>query len=165
MDDAVLVRGLEGLGKLPADADALADRESGVTARAAFHLCVNQARERVALYQLHHEPAHTVALLEAVDLRDVGMIQRREGLGLALESRQALGVGGEGRRKDLDRDVAVEPPVVRAVDFSHAASTQWRDDFVRTQATARRQRHGFGSALVSADSLVLTQTATQRCGR
>ena len=41
---------------------------------------------------------------------------------------------GKERRQDLDRDVAVEPCVARAVDFAHAAGGDRRDDLVRSQA-------------------------------
>ena len=36
------------------------------------------------------------------------MIQGRERLRLALEPREAVGVGRERRRQDLDRDLAIE---------------------------------------------------------
>ena len=61
------------------------------------------------------------AVLEAVDLRDVRMIQRGERLRFALEARQAVGVGRERLGQDLDRDVAIELRVARAIDLAHAA--------------------------------------------
>ena len=58
--------------------------------------------------------------LEPVDRGDVGMIQGRERLGLALEPRQALEISGERVGKDLDRDLATERRVRRPVDLPHA---------------------------------------------
>ena len=41
-------------------------------------------RQVLALDELHHERAHTAALFEAVDVRDVGVIERRERLRFAV---------------------------------------------------------------------------------
>jgi hypothetical protein len=46
------------------------------------------------------------ALLEPVNLRDVRVIEGRERLRFALESRQPIGVAGKRLGQDLDRDVA-----------------------------------------------------------
>ena len=85
-------------------------------------------REVLALDQLHHDRADAVAVLQAVDRRDVGMVQRRQHLGFALEARQALGIGGERRRQDLDRHLALEPRVGGAIDLAHTAGAERRDD-------------------------------------
>ncbi len=71
----------------------------------------------LAIDELHDERAG----FKAVNLRDVRMIQRREGLRLALEARKAVAVARERVRQHLDRDVTREPGVPRAVDFTHAA--------------------------------------------
>ena len=59
--------------------------------------------------------------LEPVDRGDVRMIQRRERLRFALEPRQALGISGERVGQDLDRDLAAERRVRRAIDLPHPA--------------------------------------------
>jgi hypothetical protein len=51
-----------------------------------------------ALDQFHDQPGHTIAFLQAVDDRDVGMIQRGEHFSFALKPRQPLGVCGDGLR-------------------------------------------------------------------
>ena len=71
--------------------------------------------EIVALDQFHHEGVHAAGLLEPVDRGDVGMIQRRERLRLALEPRQAFGVSCERVRQDLDRDLAIQLRVRRPI--------------------------------------------------
>jgi len=63
------------------------------------------------------------------------MIQRSQHLGRALESRQPLGIAGEGLRQDLDGDLAAELGV-SAVHFAHAPSPQLVEDFVLPQAAA-----------------------------
>ena len=83
MDDALLVRGFERVGDLPRDRQRLVERGSGPG---------DAIREQgLALDQLHHQRAPR-RFLEAVDLRDVRMIERGEQARLALEARQALGI-------------------------------------------------------------------------
>ena len=92
MDDPLLVRGLERLGDLLRDRQRLVDRNRA--------LC-NSVGERRPLDQLHHERTDAVGLLQAVDLRDVRMIQRRQRLGFALEARQPLGICAKASGRTL----------------------------------------------------------------
>ena len=89
MDDALLVRRLQRFGDLLRDRQRLVERD---------RLRARSAARGLTLDQLHHERADAAALFEAVDVRDVRMVQRGEDLGFALEAREALGVGGERRR-------------------------------------------------------------------
>lgn len=60
-----------------------------------------------------------------------------------LLSRSALGLGiiGEMRGQDLDRDGAVEARITRAIHFAHAARAQPRLDFIRSEVRARGKGH------------------------
>ena len=91
----------------------------------------------VAFDQFHHQRGHLAGLLEAVNLRDVGMIERRQRLRLALESRQPLRVAGKRRRQRLQRDVAAQLRVARPIDLAHAAGAEWSKHFVWTEASTR----------------------------
>ncbi len=51
--------------------------------------------------QFHDEGLHAVGIFEAVDLRDVRMIERRQNLCFALEAGEAIGIGGERRAAGL----------------------------------------------------------------
>ena len=93
-------------------------------------------RQILALDELHHERVHAAGLLEPIDRRDVGMIQRRERLRLALEPRQAVGVRRERVRQDLDRDLAAERRVRRPIHLPHAAFADRRGDFVDAEPGA-----------------------------
>ena len=62
------------------------------------------------------------------------MRQRGDGLGLALEARQGVGVGSERLRQHLDGDVPVELPVARPIDLSHAPGAERREDLVGAEA-------------------------------
>ena len=64
------------------------------------------------------------------------MIERGEDLRFALEAREAIGIVGEGLGQDLDRDVAIELRIARAIDLAHAAGPKGREDFVRAEASA-----------------------------
>ena len=84
---------------------------------------------------------HTAGLLEAVDLRDVRVIERRERLRLALEPRDALWVGGQRLRQYLDGDLPTECGVGCAVHLTHPANSNNSYYFIATEASAWREGH------------------------
>ena len=86
--------------------------------------------ERRAVDELHDEGFDAAALLEPEDRGDVGVMELRQKLRLALESRQALLVLGELGWQDLDRHLAIEPGVGRAIDLAHAALAELGGDLV-----------------------------------
>ena len=117
MDDALLVRFLEA-PRRSACAMAIAS-SSGIGA------ALQPIGEVLALDQLHRDdvdrgPVVEGRGLEAVELRDARMVERSEQPGLAVEAGEALGVGGEGLGQQLERDLAPEPRVGRAVHLAHA---------------------------------------------
>ena len=63
-------------------------------------------------------------LLDAVDLRDVRMVERRQRLRFALEATQSFRIGGEGLRQNLQRDVTIEPGVASPIDLAHSAGAE-----------------------------------------
>jgi hypothetical protein len=58
------------------------------------------------------------------------MVQGRDGARFALESLLELRIVGQVRWQDLDGDVAFEAGIASAIDFTHAAGTQWGNDLV-----------------------------------
>jgi hypothetical protein len=74
--------------------------------------------------------------LNAVDLRDVRVVERRQDLGFAFKAGQPLGVLREGLGKDFDRHFAGEPSVLGAVHFAHTARADGRENLVGTQASS-----------------------------
>ncbi len=112
VDDPLLVRGGEAVGDLERVVDRLALRE----------LAAGEDRaQRLAFEELLDDVGRAVVLADVVDGGDVGVVEDAGGLRLLLEAAQAVGVGGEGGRQDLDRDVAAEARVLGAVDLPHAA--------------------------------------------
>ena len=93
-------------------------------------------REIVALDEFHHQRADASAVFQAIDVRDVRMVERGEDLRFALEPGEAIGIVGEGIRQHLHRDVAIELGVARAIHLAHAAFADLRGDLIRAKASA-----------------------------
>ena len=87
MDDALIVRGFEGLRDLLRDRQRVGERHRSAR---------DQHREVVAFDEFHDQRAHAAQVLEAVDVRDIGMVQRREDLRFAFEASESIGVVGKG---------------------------------------------------------------------
>jgi hypothetical protein len=69
------------------------------------------------------------------------MIQRGEDVCFTLEAGEAVRIGSEGIRQDLDRDVAIQLRVTRTIHVAHAAAAKGGDDFVRAKSGASGKSH------------------------
>jgi hypothetical protein len=132
VDDPLGVRGVERLGDLSRDGQRLVRWHRPPR---------NPVGQRRTLDELHHERPRGSALFEAVDLRDVRMVQRREQLRLALEPGEPLGIVRERLEQHLDRNRAFEPRVARSINFSHATDTKRSGDFVGPHRIAGFELH------------------------
>src|SRR5262249_52810748 len=97
--------------------------------------------QRFAVKQLRHDIWRAALLADVMNREDVWMVERSGGAGFLPESRQALGIAAELGWQDFDRHVAPQPRVARSIDLPHAAGTQRRQDFVRSELRARDQAH------------------------
>ena len=79
-----------------------------------------------------------------MNLCDARMVERRQRARLAVEHRKPKGIGGKRQWQNLDRDVAVQPRVMRAIDLAHAADAEDTDDLVRSEPRAGRQHRHSG---------------------
>jgi len=77
-----------------------------------------------------------IGVFQAIDGSDIGMIQRREKFGFALEASHAVGILHERFGKDLQCHVAVEFDVPSTIDLTHAASPNGRQDFIGAETFA-----------------------------
>ena len=128
-----LVRGLQRVGDLPRDRQRLSDRQ-----RAAR----DPLRERAPSTSSRiRRGRRRRASSESVDGADVRMIQRRRAPRLAFEAREAIGIGREELGQHLDRDVASEPRIARAIDLAHPACAERAGDLVRAEPGARPEWH------------------------
>ena len=89
MDDALLVRGIETVGDLPRDRENLRQR------RARVRISGDLLSKCQPFHELHDQGRRAPGFFEAVYLRDVWMIQRREDSRLPLEACEALAIAGE----------------------------------------------------------------------
>ena len=133
VDDALFVCRLERVGNLPCDRERLVERN-----RAAG----DSLREVLALDQLHDQRRGVTRLLEAVDLRDVRVVQRGERLRLALEPREALRIGREQVWQNFDCDLALQSCVPRAIDLTHPTRADGGFDQVRPETAAEGETQG-----------------------
>jgi hypothetical protein len=69
------------------------------------------------------------------------MIERGNGARFLLEAAETIGVMRERVGEDFEGDVASEASVAGAIDFTHPAGAERRDDFVRSEFGSRLQTH------------------------
>ena len=132
MDDALFVSGLQCVSDLAGDGQGFIDRDGSLR---------DPIRERGSVHELQHERADAAGLFEAVNMRDMRMIEGGEDFRFALEPREPFGVARERLRQNLQRNVAIQLRVAGAIHLAHAASTDFRGDFVWTAAHAGGQGH------------------------
>ena len=81
------------------------------------------------------------ALLGAVDLGDVRMVEQRQRPCFALEARDPIRIASEILWKDLDRNLASELGITGTVDLAHATLADDGEHFVWADTTAGTERH------------------------
>ena len=143
MHEPSLVRRRQRVDDLCGDVERFRNRQ-----RPLGEPCV----QRLAFDELEHEKPGSVALLESVDLRDVGVVQRGQHARLALETRQMLGLPREGSGDELDGDVSLEPRVAGPVHLAHSARAEEAQDLVGAEPGARGESHSFFTAARTRDS-------------
>ena len=134
VDDALPVRGVEALGDLHRVLDGLARRQP----RAASQ----ELLKALAHEQLLDQVGSALLSSDVVQDDDVRVVERGGGSRLLLEAAQSARVLREGRREDLDGDVAPEPRVARPVHLSHAARADAAGDLVGTELLVGAQARG-----------------------
>ena len=101
----------------------------------------NELAQRGAIHPLHCDVGRGSLQPDVVDSDNVGMIQGGRRTSFALESLDAIGIGGRIIPQHLDRHDAPEPTIARAVDLAHAAAAERLEDFVRSEARAGIESH------------------------
>jgi hypothetical protein len=127
MDDALLVRGFKSVRDLFRDRQCLVERDRSAS---------NALGQIVALDEFHHQRRDAFALFQAVDGRNVRMIQRGEDFGLSLKSGQSVSIPSEHWGQNFDGDVTLQLGVGRSIHLAHAAFANRRDDFVDAEPGA-----------------------------
>ena len=96
-----------------------------------------------AVEQLRDDVRGRAVGTDLVNRQDVRMVQRSRGASFLFEATEPIRIGAG--RQDLDRDVAAEPGVARAVDLAHPAGADERHDFVRANPGTWDERHQEGT--------------------
>ena len=71
----------------------------------------------------------------------MGMVQRREHLGLAFEPGKPLGILCQSSRKNLDRYFTIEVRIPRPIHFPHPTRADGREDLIGTEFGAHGKGH------------------------
>ena len=132
MDDAMRVRRVERIDDLPRNRQRIVGGDGA--ACDAFG-------KRGALDEFEDERRRLASIFDAVDGRDVRVVECGKHLGFASEAGEPIGVVRERRRQQLQCDVAPEPPVVGAMDLAHPAGAKHAEHFIGSDGRPRRQCH------------------------
>ena len=132
MDDPFVVRGGEAVGDLHGVVERLAHRQASFAQSVA---------KRGAFEQLGDDERRAVVRSKVEDDQQVGMIERAGGARLLLEARQVVAVLRHRRGEDLERHLAPDARVARAIDLAHAAGAERAGDLVGSEAGADCERH------------------------
>src|SRR5271154_742623 len=81
--------------------------------------------------QLHDQ----IVWSNVIYLANIGMIQCRDSFCFTLETFRKLRCGY------LDRHVAIQPRIMRAIHLAHASRAYGRKNLIRTELVAERERH------------------------
>ena len=128
MDDPLLVRRFERLG------DLFRDRQRFVERDGTAH---DSLGEILARDQFHDKSVHPAGFFKAVDVGDVRVVQRRQGLSFACEPCEPFGIARDQIGQHFDRDVTIQLRIARPIHYAHSAGTEAREDFVRAEAGTR----------------------------
>ncbi len=112
MDDPFFVCGFKGVCYLQAEGERFLPTERTAN---------EPLREILTLDHFQDEKALAVHMLETVNSRYVGVVERREYVGLALKTGQPLGVVSQRIGEKLEGHVAAQAGVVGAENLSHSA--------------------------------------------
>ncbi len=122
VNDALLVRVVDGLGHLPGHLQRERHRQSS--------LLIQQRPETLAVYEVHREVVLAFELADVVDGHDVRVSQSGDGLGLEIEPAYHLLGGGVAAEQHFQRHDAVESLLSRFVNDAHSALRHFLDDLV-----------------------------------
>ena len=125
MHDAAFMGSIERIGNLDSDMPRFLEGKRALR---------EPRLERRAFDDLHDDDLSRADAFEAVNARDVRMIERGEHLRFAGESRDAIRVVEKAVRQDLERNIATELCIASAIHRSHPAFAEFRGDHDKGRA-------------------------------
>ena len=120
VQQALRVRGAQPLGDLARHVERLVEREAPDAPE--------QRREVLSVHELHREEVLPLGLSDVPHAADGRVRHLARGAHLGVEPLDAVAVGLEGGRQELERDRLLELEVVGAVDLAHPAAAQQAHD-------------------------------------
>jgi len=121
MDDALCVRGIQGVGNLNTQLHHLLEFQ---------RLATDAMLERLAFHKLHGDKKTPCVFGGFVNRANVGMVERGSGTSLAAEAFEGSRVLRQIIGQKLERDVAAEAEVFGFVDHTHAAPAEFLQETV-----------------------------------
>ena len=109
------MRFIEGIGHLQADFHRVAQRERTVR---------DPLRKELAFHVLHHDEIRAGVLADVVGDGDVRRSEHRRGARLGQQPGAALGIRLQPVRQELQRHLAPETDVFRAIHLAHPAGAK-----------------------------------------
>src|SRR5262245_11722071 len=97
---------------------------------------LDRLAEIFALDEFHAEVVDAVLRADVVDLDDVVMSKLCGRVGFARETDDELWIVRQRGRENFQRDVSIQRNLLREVDRSHPALTEFLDDVVPANATS-----------------------------
>src|SRR5437870_12926215 len=86
--------------------------------------------QSIAVNVLDGDEVGAFALTDFVDVGDVRMIECSSGGGLLLEAAHSILISSNSRGQNLQRDLAMEPHVLRQINFAHATLAEQRANLI-----------------------------------
>ena len=121
VDDALRVRGVEGVCNLDREIERDFERQRPV---------VDPVLQRLAVEELHRDERLALGLVDVVHRADVRVVERRGRARFALEALERTGLARQFVGQELQGDRAIEPHVLGLVDDAHAATAEAFRDLV-----------------------------------
>ena len=85
---------------------------------------MNHLPQRDSVDEFHRDEIRAIVFPDLKDLRDVWMVERSSRLRLAHKPLHAIAMRSNISRQDFQRDLAIEPGVLRQIDFTHSAGAE-----------------------------------------
>jgi hypothetical protein len=126
MHDAALMGAFERISDLPRDRECFIDRDRTLR---------DPIRESRTLDELHDQEGTGLAFFDAMNVRDIRMVERGENLRFAPKARQSIDIRCDGGKKNLDRDVAIQFRITGPIHLAHAAHADERSNVVASEPT------------------------------
>ena len=89
-----------------------------------------------SFHELQNERLDTCGFFEAINRRDIRVVERGEKLRFAFEAREPIGIAGESFRQNFQRHVAIELGVSGAIHLTHPACSQECEHFIGAETSA-----------------------------